>query len=93
MTASTLQVFFPQSKTPIGDFQLQGRKTYMMADLEVGVDYKMTNWLALSLTAGLNIKQSSAAQSTTDINGRSISYKDNHPEFSVPLSLSVKFTF
>lgn len=89
----SLSLVWPTVKTPIGDFQLQGRKTYLIGDLEAGVDYKMTDWLAFTLTAGLNIKQLPAAQTTTIINGVPFSYKDNHRQVTFPLSLSVKFTF
>tara|TARA_R110002095_G_scaffold11019_1_gene15820 strand:- start:1055 stop:3121 length:2067 start_codon:yes stop_codon:yes gene_type:complete len=79
--------------TPLGHYTLQSRKTYKMANLEAGVDYRMSEHVSVSLTAGIHYKQKPKSATRTNLPGLVLDFKDNHKSFTYPVNVSLKITF
>jgi len=63
-----------------------------MANLEAGVDYRLSERVSLSLTGGIHYKEKPKSATRTNISGVNIDFKDNHKSITYPVNVSLKIT-
>lgn len=93
VTAFSYNAFADATTARLGEFTLEGSKHYAVGELQTGVDYRFTDWLALTLKGGLHMTRAPKTAQTTHINGRAVVYRDHHRVLTFPISMGVKFTF
>lgn len=93
LTASSFTHDVANSTKIIGDFEAQSRKNYATANLEFGLDYRLSENIAISANLGINYHQKPKAEEFVSIAGESFGFQDNHREFTFPVNFSMKFSF
>jgi hypothetical protein len=81
-----------QSYSSIGSLTLQGRKMLFGWTLMAGADYQITPLFAVTFSVGLRYMPRTHL-TYTSIAGKSISCRDNRNMWSLPVTVSLKFTF
>ena len=77
----------------IGDFTIQGSKALLKGAVLVGVDYRFDKRWAITFSTGAQYLQRTRSETTTNLSGINVRYKDGGNEWSMPVLVALKISF
>jgi len=77
----------------LGDFTIQNSKSLLKGAVLAGVDYRFDKRWAISFSTGLQYLQRETRETTTNLAGVTMRYKDGRNAWSIPFLAALKISF